>query len=145
MFKVYARAIILDNQQRILLIKKNSHQKISPGAWMIPGWTLEFWEDIEDMLCREVLEEVGLRIISHKFITTQKMIIGDTHWIGLYYLCTTKDLVYTNMEPEKHEKVDWIGMDKLPDMVDKELIKKVLINLSLKLDTIKMISYLKNI
>ena len=108
MFKIYARAIITDDQQRVLLLKKNAHQKISPNAWMVPGWTLEFGEDIEDMLYREVLEEVGLTVLSHKFITTQKMIIGDTHWVGLYYLCTTKDFAHQKYGTRKTWK-SWLG------------------------------------
>ena len=44
-FKIFTRAIILDENDRVLLLKKNSKQKYWAWELMLPGWTLEFWEE----------------------------------------------------------------------------------------------------
>ena len=43
-FKIFTRAIILDENDRVLLLKKNSKQKYWAWELMLPGWTLEFWK-----------------------------------------------------------------------------------------------------
>ena len=39
-FKIFTRAIILDENDRVLLLKKNSKQKYWAWELMLPGWTL---------------------------------------------------------------------------------------------------------
>ncbi len=107
MFKIFVRAVIKNENGEFILVKKLSSQKIAPWAYLFPGWTLEFWEEIEDCLIREIKEEIWLQVIDLKFITHDKIILDWVHRLWCYYECKTSSLDFQNMEPEKHEKVIW--------------------------------------
>lgn len=107
MFKIFARAIIKNEFWEILLVKKLNSQKIAPWKTLLPGWTLEFDEEIDDCLIREIKEETWLEITEMKFVTHEKILMDWVHWLGCYYECKTKNLDFINMEPDKHESVFW--------------------------------------
>jgi 8-oxo-dGTP pyrophosphatase MutT (NUDIX family) len=56
---VGARGVILDEQQRILLIQRSDNHR-----WAIPAGAMELGESIEECAIREVWEETGLRATS---------------------------------------------------------------------------------
>ncbi|MDF2719017.1 MAG: hydrolase [Paenibacillus sp.] len=58
-----ARAIIQDEKERILLVKRSDN-----GAWVMPAGGMELHESILDCLKREVKEETGLNVLSAKLI-----------------------------------------------------------------------------
>lgn len=119
-FKVYARAVILSkDKKKLLLIKKNNHQKIGAGAWMLPGGTLEWGENTSESLVREIKEETNLDVFSLSLVTERKMLIGDTHWVGLYFLGSVEDAsTLHNNEQDKHEEIVFLPIDLLPYFVD---------------------------
>ncbi|PIP25304.1 MAG: hypothetical protein CO075_02600 [Candidatus Moranbacteria bacterium CG_4_9_14_0_8_um_filter_41_43] len=126
-FRIYTRAVIFDEtKKRVLLIKKNANQKIGSGEWLFPGGTVEFGEDIETALIREVQEETGLRINSLRLLTTKKMIIDNIHWVGIYYSGeVSNESDVENLEPSKHEMVEFVSLEKIPDFQDYTILEKV--------------------
>ena len=54
-----ARAVIMDQQQRVLLVRRTDND-----AWVMPAGSLELGESIMDCLRREVKEETGLEALS---------------------------------------------------------------------------------
>lgn len=58
--------IIKDNDDRILLCKMPSDRGVFPGQWGLPGGGVETGEEIEDALRREVLEELGVQLLTAK-------------------------------------------------------------------------------
>ncbi len=133
-FKIFTRAIILDENDRVLLLKKNSKQKYWAWELMLPGWTLEFWEEITETLVREIKEETNLTVDKFILFDTVKMIIWEEHWLWVYYLATVENLSdLKNMEPEKHEFC-WFLDYKEIELFDKDLIEKYFFNKQKKLD-----------
>ena len=61
---VGAVAIIMDNENRVLLQKR----KASGGQWGIPGGLMELGETTEETAKREVFEETGLSIANLELI-----------------------------------------------------------------------------
>ena len=124
-FRLYARAVIFDEScESVLLIKKHSSQKIGHGAWLLPGGTVEFGEDIEATLLREIQEETNLRIVNLKLITTKRMVIQDVYWLGIYYLgevARVTDL--KNLEESKHETVQFVPLVDVPDLRDYTILQ----------------------
>ncbi len=119
-FKIYTRAVILDNEKRnVLLIKKQQDQKFGGGEWLLPGGTVEFGEDIELSLIREIHEETNLSVVSLALLTSKKMIIGNTHWLGIYFIAKVKDKSkLINAEKHKHETVKFMPLNSVPDFRD---------------------------
>lgn len=66
MIKV-AVAIIIDEQQRILVTQRPLHASHG-GYWEFPGGKLEANELAEQALIREIKEEVGLDVLKHEFL-----------------------------------------------------------------------------
>lgn len=71
MIKV-AVAIIIDEQQRILVTQRPLHASHG-GYWEFPGGKLEVNELAEQALIREIKEEVGLDVLKHEFL-------GEVHY-----------------------------------------------------------------
>ena len=124
-FKIYTRAIILNKNNDILVLKKRSDQKIWWWDWLLPGWTVEFWEDLENALAREILEETNLEISNISFFAYQKIILDDVHWLGIYFVCDVKNWEnMKNREPQKHEKLEFFSRENLPKMHDEKILEK---------------------
>lgn len=119
-FKIYTRGIIFDEQRNnVLLLKKSSGEKIASGQWMLPGGTVEFGEDVELSLIREIKEETNLDVQSIQILTSKRMLIQNTHWLGVYYLVKIKTInALKNVEPEKHETVRFVPLKDVPDFKD---------------------------
>lgn len=58
--KLSAWWVIIDNEKRILLIKRSAYTNMFPHHWGIPAWRWEEWETPEQIVIREVFEEVWL-------------------------------------------------------------------------------------
>jgi ADP-ribose pyrophosphatase YjhB (NUDIX family) len=56
---VGARGVILDDQNRLLLIQRSDNRR-----WAIPAGAMELGESMEDCAIRETFEETGLRATS---------------------------------------------------------------------------------
>jgi 8-oxo-dGTP pyrophosphatase MutT (NUDIX family) len=52
--------IVKDNQ--LLLVRKSLDDPNQPGKWEVPGGRMDFGEEVDEHLKREVLEEVGLQV-----------------------------------------------------------------------------------
>lgn len=60
-FQIAVKALIVRGG-KILVLRRSAGDEIDPGSWEIPGGRLEWGEDAEQALAREVLEETGLAI-----------------------------------------------------------------------------------
>lgn len=61
---VTAGAIIIDDEKKILLVKRPSDKKLFPNAWSFPGGKHEEWESLDETVVREVKEETWLDLVS---------------------------------------------------------------------------------
>ncbi len=127
MFRIYTRAIILNKKNEVLLLKKNDRQKLWGGKWMPPWGTLEFGEDPEMTLVRELKEELDINVTSFEVVGIKKILIDWVHWMGIYYLVEVENEDYKNKEPEKHEEIARISQEQLPNMLHADLIKQAML------------------
>ncbi|WP_340539250.1 NUDIX hydrolase [Nocardioides sp. GXZ039] len=67
--RVASYALILDDQDRILLSWWNGEGRFEP-AWTLPGGGVEFEESLEESLVREVHEETGYDVVVRAPLTT---------------------------------------------------------------------------
>ncbi len=122
-FKIYTRAIILNKKNEVLMLQKTPKQKYWAWKWMLPWGTVEFWENIEKTLQREVKEEVNLSLNSLKIIDTRTMLIENEHRLWIYYIATCNNIKkLNNNEPSKHKFCGFVDINTIWNFIHKELI-----------------------
>ena len=57
---------VIEGPKGVLLALRN-HPPFD-GYWCLPGGHIEFGEEVEVALCREILEETHLKVTSHRFL-----------------------------------------------------------------------------
>jgi 8-oxo-dGTP diphosphatase len=90
---------------RVLVLKRSKTESPFPGNWEIPGGGVEFGEDTEDALRREVKEETGLKIKIIQPYTTFSYIWKGVQRIDIQYLCQpfTKKIILS----DEHDEYLW--------------------------------------
>ena len=58
----FAQKAFILKEGLLLLVRKSVDDPNQPGLWEVPGGRMDFGEDIDDHLRREVREEVGLEV-----------------------------------------------------------------------------------
>lgn len=95
-YRISAKALILDENKKFLLVKEDN--------WLreLPGWWLDFWENPQSCLERELLEEMWIHVkwVSQTpayFITSKNLRDG---WISniIYEVQVNIDDIY-NFKP----------------------------------------------
>ena len=119
LFQVFSAAVIFNEHRQILLVKL-TYQRFHP--WGLPGGGLDYDEQPEDAVVRELFEETGLTIEIEKFLFVKTWIPAR---IGLYYLCKIKSGEF-NPSDEVSE-IGYFSKENLPDvrLLDVGLIKKI--------------------
>ena len=58
----FAQKAFIVRDQTVLLVRKSADDPNQPGKWEVPGGRMDFGEEVDDHLRREVREEVGLEV-----------------------------------------------------------------------------------
>ena len=109
-------ALIINDRNETLLVKRASKSQNEAGFWSKPGGTVEFSENVEETVKREIKEEVGVNIELIRFLGFTNHIIKseNQHWIALNYLAKVVEGEPKNLEPEKIEEIKWFNFNNLP-------------------------------
>ena len=67
-FGLAVRAIITDDNGKILILKRSADSKTNPGKWELPGGKVDQGEPFDKALIREVFEETQLKIALYNVI-----------------------------------------------------------------------------
>jgi len=113
-------AVIINDKDEILLLKRSQYAKNEKGKWEAPGGAVDFWEKREDSVKREMKEELGVEIeILGILQVVDEMLPADKqHWIGTSYLVRIKGNQKPKiMEPKKHDDIGWYSLDDLPNPI----------------------------
>lgn len=120
---VALKAIIVHNN-KVLIIKRSKTDPMIPGIWEFVGGKLEFGENLEDGLKREILEETGLKV------TIEKMLFATTFQTHEYrqvviitYLCfsNTKEIQLSF----EHDDYKWAGKKELLKLITKRMANDI--------------------
>ena len=106
--------VVIRHQGKVLLGKRRgSHGE---GTWALPGGHLEFGEELEACVRREIREETNLEveIIHFGTITNDIFEHEDRHYVTIFMVCDYAGGELKIMEPEKCEAWEWFRWDDLP-------------------------------
>ena len=110
-----AKVVIIDNKDRVLLLKRSNYMDKFAGEWDLPGGHLKDNESLFDGLEREVKEETGLSVSEPKLIS----IDNNLHFFYCNY----------DSQPVKisHEHTEYRFFDK-NDLDPSQKFQKIAIN-----------------
>lgn len=111
---VGAAAIILNQQNQILMVKRASHVTY-PGLWCIPCGYVEYDEDIRTAVVREVKEETGLDVICGEVFDVHSNFHNPKqHTVGVWFCC---EIVGGQAAAsDDASELGWFELDKLPQL-----------------------------
>lgn len=114
MFKILTKALILKNN-KLLILKRKESSKFAGGLWDIPGGKLEFGENLEDSLKREIYEETTLKVNVKKVLNVASSvdIKTENQYITIVYICEYES---GNVQLDgENTNYEWAPLDSLKE------------------------------
>jgi len=98
-------------KKQILISKRSMKKKYFPGLWEVIGGNLEFGEDFENCIIREVKEEINCRIKGLEHLHSRAMYLNGLMYITIAYYGELLDKPVFN--EEEISEIRWISEDEL--------------------------------
>jgi 8-oxo-dGTP pyrophosphatase MutT (NUDIX family) len=123
----FAQKAFIVHDRKLLLVRKSQSDPNQAGRWEVPGGRMDFGEEVDDHLKREVGEEVGIEIRPGlPFHIWQWRIsrVGkggeqlEIQIVAVARFCTpvTTDLSDAGRVPEDYlAEMDWVPFERLSD------------------------------
>lgn len=120
-------ALIINDKNETLLVKRAGQTVNEDGYWSKPGGSVEFGEKITDAIKREIKEEIGVDIELTQFLGYNDHILKleNQHWVALHYLARIINGIPENLEPNKHSEIKWFPLDNLPENITSTTIEPI--------------------
>ena len=118
-------ALIINNLNQVLLLRRGPKSKNQVGFWNQPGGAVEFGETVEDAIRREIKEELDVEIKLLEMLCYTDHILPEEnqHWLTVAYLAKIKSGKYKIMEPEKCDRLQWFDLNNLPKPLSETTVR----------------------
>lgn len=106
---------------KVFLPKRANTKKFLPGVYELPGGHIDYGEDIENGLKREIKEEFNMNIEVYEpfYVFTYLNKIKGTHSIEVIYLTKfIDDIDSIKISPEDHSEYVWIAESEINKIID---------------------------
>ena len=114
-------ALIVNEKDEILFMKRGAKAKNEIGCWALIGGALDFGETLEQGIIREVFEEANIKIKLDSQIPSYDHILPEEnqHWVAHVFVTHIIEGEPKNMETEKCEEIAWFPKNNLPHPIAK--------------------------
>lgn len=105
----------IDGVEKVFLPKRADTKKFLPGKYEIPGGHIDYGEDIEVGLKREVKEELGIEVtLGDPFaVFTYTNEVKGSHSIEVVYFAqVVGDPDAITIDPDDHSSCGWLSEDE---------------------------------
>jgi 8-oxo-dGTP diphosphatase len=106
---------------KVLIVQRAKDNEIGGGTWELVGGKVEFGEDLETALVREIKEEVGLDVTVEKILYATTFKTDPTRQVViLIYLCRSnnRDVILS----KEHIDYRWSTKEQLRLLLTPEII-----------------------
>lgn len=109
---------IIEKDGRYLLVKRWYDDRIpEPFMWEFIDGNVSFGESPEDALRRLIAEDLGVEGEIVRPAYTWSLLVGDTHIVGIAYICRVED--YDNISlAEELGEFAWVRREEFEDYID---------------------------
>ena len=114
-----------DGKGNILFLKRGQNCRDEQGRWDIGGGGVEFQDNVEDTLKKEIKEEYCTDVLDFEFLGYRDVHRENngkkTHWIALDFKVLVDKEKVKNGEPHKFDAVKWFTLENLPSPLHSQL------------------------
>jgi 8-oxo-dGTP diphosphatase len=109
--------IILGDSGQVLLSQRGPKARNRVGQWENPGGTIEFGEEFDTAIVREISEELGIEVRVEGVLRVVNHIIPDEsqHWVAPTFVCRHVAGTPVIREPDKCTAIGWFDLSDLPE------------------------------
>lgn len=112
-FGLAVRVLLIDENGKILILKRSTDSKTNPGKWELPGGKVDQGESFDQALIREVLEETELKISLDHVVGVCEQ---NLPFIRAVHIIMSGNILEGDLNLSKeHEGYAWIFFDNLLD------------------------------
>jgi len=124
-------AIIYNDKGEVFMALRGDGVRNEAGLWEFPGGGLEFMEEFEDAIQRELQEEHSVEIEIVDTVAIGNNIIKKEmqHWVAPLFLCRITKGTPEIMEPKKCKEIGWFSIQNIQSMLITEVCQSELANL----------------
>lgn len=96
----FAQKAIITRKGELLMVHKSEEHPFHPGMWDLPGGRLGQGETLDEAICREVREEIGVDVIpSSRPLSMWKWEIGDSGECAAIVVVTRLCTITSDIDP----------------------------------------------
>lgn len=112
-FGLAVRALIVDEEGKILILKRSTNTKTNPGRWELPGGKVDQGESFDHALIREAYEETNLKIALDHVVGVSEQ---NLPLIRAVHIIMSGKIVEGELNlSSEHDGYAWIYFEDLPD------------------------------
>lgn len=117
---VAVKGIIVHNNE-VLIIKRADNDEAGAGIWEFVGGKIEFGEELEYALTREIIEEVGIDVDIEKLLYATTFKTDPTRQVVIIaYKCHAKN---SNVKlSEEHSEYTWVTKQDLRRLLSSDIL-----------------------
>jgi 8-oxo-dGTP diphosphatase len=112
-FGLSVRALLADDEGKVLILKRSTHSRTNPGKWELPGGKVDQGESFDHALVREVYEETKLKIsLEHVEGVSEQ----NLHVIRAVHIIMSGEIMEGTLKlSSEHEGYAWVFFENLPE------------------------------
>jgi 8-oxo-dGTP diphosphatase len=115
-FGLAVRVLLINDEGKILILKRSTDSKTNPGKWELPGGKVDQRESFDQALIREVYEETNLKIALDHVIGVSEQ---NLHLIRAVNIIMSGKIVEGELALcSEHEGYAWVFFE---DLINYEL------------------------
>lgn len=121
---VTQKIIILNDEGKILSVRRSATCPTKPFGWDLPGGLVDEGEDIREAILREVKEEVGIAVGAPELLD----VFNYTTEQGKYLLCigyTARALSFDVILSYEHDQFGWLSKEEFLSRDVKNHVKEL--------------------
>ena len=119
--ELYTGTIVLDNRDRVFLIKEDDRNEIGKGRWNIPGGAVNPGEDLVTAAIRTTKEETGIDVKIMSLIGNYKCNKQNKEWVYIVFEARTLGKKGRISSPNVRDS-RWFKREKFIQMSANELV-----------------------